>query len=136
MRLKQCEPSEVLAYWPVIHEWIVSALNHGGVFLVPEQVWSGLLLGQMVLWIALDESDQVHACAVTQIIQYPKIKCANYIVVGGREMDSWFHLITGIEEYAKANGCEAMESISRPGMAKRAREYGYLPLVSILRKVL
>jgi hypothetical protein len=136
MNLKQCAPAEVLAYWPAINEWIVSALNHGGVFLVAEQVWSALLLGQMTLWLAVDEQEQVHACAVTQVIQYPKIRACNYIVVGGREMDSWFHLITGIEDHAKSAGCECMESISRPGMAKKAREHGYLPLVSILRKAL
>ena len=136
MRLKQCQPSEVLAYWPAINGWIISALNHGGVFLTPENVWSSLLLGQMTLFLALDEEEQVHACAVMQIIQYPKIKCCNYIVVGGRKMDNWAHLVSDVEAYAKAAGCEAMESISRPGMAKKARDHGYIPLVSILRKAL
>ena len=136
MRLKQCQPTEVLAYWPVINEWIVSALNHGGVFLTPENIWSALLLGHMTLWLALDEQEQVHACAITQIIQYPRIKCANVIVLGGRGMDDWLHLRSGIEEHAKANGCEAMESLSRPGIARKMRDHGYIPLVSILRKAL
>jgi hypothetical protein len=136
MILKQCQPNEVLQHFPTINGWIVSALNHGGVFLVPEQVWSALLLGQMTLWLAVDEQEQVHACAVTQVIQYPRVKACNWIVVGGREMDDWLHLRDAIEQHAKAQGCEAMESVSRPGMVKRIREFGYLPLVSIMRKAL
>lgn len=136
MRLKQCQPNEVLAFWPVTNGWIKSALDHGGVFLTPENVWAALLNNQMTLWIAQQEDAVVRACAVTQIIQYPKIKCCNWIVVGGLGMEDWLHLRGPIEEHAKAQGCEAMESISRPGMVKRIREFGYLPLCSIMRKAL
>lgn len=135
MRLKQCQPNEVLQYWPVINGWIASALDHGGVFLTPEGVWSALLLNQMTLWLAM-EGDDVRACAVTQVIQYPKIKACNYIALGGIGMDDWLHLRVGIEDHAKACGCEAMESISRPGIVRKMRDHGYLPLVSILRKAL
>lgn len=136
MRLKQCQPNEVLMFWPVINGWIASALNHGGVFLTPENVWAALLNNQMTLWVAMNEDNMVRGCAVTQIVHYPKIKCGNWIVVGGIGLDDWAGFRTEIEAAYRSAGCEAMESMSRRGMAKKMLAWGYKPLVTILRKSL
>jgi hypothetical protein len=137
VRLETPKWSDTPKYWPLIEPWIAKALMHGGVTLFPRDVFEGLMSRAMKLWLAIDGQD-VKACCVTQLANYPRMKCLNILCVGGTDnrMSEWLHFYEEIERYAKVLDCEAIEFFGREGWKRAVSEYGFTPVISIYRKQL
>ena len=158
MKLKQCQPTEVLAdwpvineriemkllkpkwhetprYWPIIEGWVDGALQHGGVSLYPRDIYDGLVSRNMKLWLVA-EGDDIRACCVTQLVNYQRMRCLNVLVVGGQELDNWHHFYSELEDHAGLLDCDGVEFGGRNGWHKKATEYGFKPVMVIYRKML
>jgi hypothetical protein len=82
-----------------------------------DDVYRALREKDMQLWIAyLDK--KIVAFAITQILIYPQTKRLCVTFMGGEKMSNWLHYLKPITDWAKSNGCEAIEGYSRPGVAK------------------
>lgn len=85
-------------------------------------VEADILGGNAYLWVATDVN-AILAAAVTKVTQEDDARLCTIVACGGRDMERWGSLIEGIEKYARAEGCGAIEICGRPGWARRLREY-------------
>ena len=135
MRLETPKWNEVPKWWPAIEGWVASALEHGGVTLYPVDVYNGLTSRNMKLWLALDGSI-LKACCVTRIANYPRLKSLDILICSGSDSESWLGFYPAIEQYAKANDCDAVEFYGRRGWEKKMSGWGFKPVISIFRKAI
>lgn len=77
------------------------------------------------LWIA-HEGEEVYGFVITQCTDYPQMRCLVMHFTAGRELFKWKDaMLKTIQEFARNNGCEAIESFGRAGWAKVFKEDGY-----------
>jgi hypothetical protein len=73
------------------------------------------------VWVALD--DYIRALAITTILEFPRRKLLKIIGCTGRGYKDWSHLVSGIENFARLEGCSHIEAIARPGWHKILKDY-------------
>jgi hypothetical protein len=115
-------------------------MERGGVgALAP--VKNAVLEGRALLWIAWDPGSQsrtglrtesgtnhrsnsgaggaaIVAAAVTELPCTEKRKYCVIVACGGRGLARWLALIAPLEDYARAEGCDAIRIIGREGWAR------------------
>ena len=73
-------------------------------------------------------------CAVTEIVQYPQEKVLTVHLLAGRNFDAWKGEAQGVlENFARKNGCVAIEAMCRLGLAKKIESLGWLTTRKIMR---
>jgi hypothetical protein len=81
---------------------------------VPPDLIDNLRSGHRQLWVAWDGS-KVLAAAITRInVQRSGLAC-QIAACGGTEGERWMHLISRIEDWARAEGCRKVVIEGRPG---------------------
>ncbi len=117
MKLAQLLPvpaADVAAIWPIVAPDLRRAIKRSDGAMTEEHVIKCLLNRDMQLWTAWDNGE-LEAAAVTQIIVYPGRKVAGIPLIGGRKRNDWLVFQPLFEEWARANGCDALEGYARPG---------------------
>lgn len=125
--------------WDLIEPMVEEALEKGedGKYSVLD-VRNFIRAKDMQLWLMLDDTKEVFGCAITQLISYPNGKRLVYFVVAGKDISLWFDNNQLIEDWAKKNGCLAVEFYGRKGWERftLSKEYGYEPIQTVYRKAL
>lgn len=69
------------------------------------------------LWIAVDnEKEAIVGAVVTEVVEYPKAKVVNVILLGGNKIRDWKDAMgSRIEEFANTEDCYALQSMGRKG---------------------
>lgn len=121
MELCCVDPARVRQLWPHARFLICRAMRRGGIaaFAPVEQ---SVLSGRALLWLATDRGT-IHATAVTELAASEWRKVCVIVACGGRDRARWLHLIEGIEEFARAEGCAAVRILGRKGWARVLPEY-------------
>jgi hypothetical protein len=81
----------------------------------------------MQFWPAED------ACAVTEIIVYPRKKAFHVFLAGGR-METIVDMDESAIHFARLNGCTSMSIAGRKGWQKVLEGKGYKPVLTSLGK--
>lgn len=115
------DPALVSQLWPHVSHLIRRAMQRGNMGLFGP-VESDVLAGRALLWLAADGVD-IRAAAVTQIEHTETRKFCTIVACGGAHMRNWLHLIKGIEEFARAEGCDATRIIGRKGWQRMLNDY-------------
>lgn len=87
-----------------------------------EDIYSNLWTGEYTLWCARSDVDEVYA--ITSFIHYPTATDLRVIFTAGSS-PSWPPLIEQLEEFARANDCDAVEVMGRKGWAKVLPTYEF-----------
>lgn len=103
-------------FWPHVSHLIERALEGRGDIA---ETRSDVMGGFALLWIAWDGA--LRAAAVTQLTEKDGSKFCTIVACGGKGLD-WLHLIGGLEDYARSEGCKAMRIHGREGW-KRLLDY-------------
>lgn len=72
-----------------------------------QDVLRRLYLKTAQLWIGADETE-IHVACVTEIVSKGERKYCNVWLAGGKGVNNWLWYLDTIEEWAKAQGCDAM----------------------------
>jgi hypothetical protein len=123
MQLVGIPSTQIDAVWPLVEPMLAAACRRGRDKDAPEDVRSALKARDLQLWVAWH--DAAVALAVTEIVRHPRKTCCRIRFCTGRDRKSWQPYIATIEQWAKANGCAAMELIARPGWSRFLRRHGY-----------
>lgn len=133
MRLEKIGWHDVPLYWPAIKDWVTKALSHGAGYW-PEDIYRRLLSREMTLWLVRDAEDAITACAITQFWSQPRVQVCDIFIVGGEALERWAHLITELEDWARARGADETRALGRIGWKRYAEAFGYEPLHVVYRK--
>jgi hypothetical protein len=111
---------QIIDVWPEVLAQIERALAHSGGRYAPEDFLAALLRREMQLWTVRD-GDQLTGLAITELRNYPRQRRCRYLLLAGEDFDRWQHLQQDIENWARANGCRAMEMCGRRGWERKLR---------------
>ena len=88
----------------------------------------GIYDGTYVLWVVIDEQDDVIAAFTTRLIVYPQRKALALDWVGGTRMKEWEdQLIDTMRRYANELDCSHLEGYGRKGWGRALKKYGFYP---------
>jgi hypothetical protein len=76
------------------------------------------------LWVAYDKDQrEVVAAAVTEVAEYPTRKVGRVILLAGRNLNQWIGFVGRFEQWARDEGCAALEFVGRRGWGRVFRDY-------------
>ena len=91
-------------------------------------ILDGIYDGTYVLWVVIDEQDDVIAAFTTRLIVYPQRKALALDWVGGTRMKEWEdQLIDTMRRYANELDCSHLEGYGRKGWGRALKKYGFYP---------
>lgn len=114
-------PADVERAWPLAGPLIRRAIERTDLSDMHD-VESALFTGAMLLWLAARDS-KVDAIAVTQLVKVGQRKACIIVICSGRGREHWLHLIGGLEDYARAEGCWKTRIYGRPGWKRVLNQY-------------
>lgn len=121
-------PTPVLdVVWPQAKELLnMAVVATNGVYDL-DSVYSGLLSGEYVLWLVLDETTPV-AALTTRICDYPRRRGLALDWIGGKRMAEWLPMVHDVmSQYARENGCTHLEGYGRKAWGRWLNKYGWEP---------
>lgn len=91
-------------------------------------ILDGIYDGTYVLWVVIDEKDDVIAAFTTRLIVYPQRRALALDWVGGTRMKEWEdQLIDTMRRYANELDCSHLEGYGRKGWGRALKKYGFYP---------
>jgi hypothetical protein len=124
------DPAQVAKIWPHVADLIRRAMQRGRMGRFTD-VEADVLGGNAYLWLAID-GGSVLATAVTKVTAEADERLCTIVACAGQGDNDWPRfgaLIEGLEEYARAEGCRALEICGRPGWSRRLKDYRLVKVV-------
>lgn len=92
-----------------------------------EDIKEELLTKDQQLWIAYDDvTETTYGAVVTEIITYPRLKTLVMHFTGGIELPKWkTPMLEALQEFARNNDCDVIESYGREGWGKVFKDDGF-----------
>jgi hypothetical protein len=124
------DPAQLPKLWPHVAHLIRRAMERGQMGRFAD-VEADVIGANSYLWLAID-SGSVLAAAVTKVTQDENGRLCTIVACAGYDWPRFGLLIEGLEKYARAEGCKAMEICGRPGWQRRLT--GYRTVKVVIRK--
>lgn len=117
-------PDELDEVWPRLTPFMDSfALRSHGRFLRDD--FYGKIKGNyMQCWLSV-RNMEIEACGLTEIVLYPRKQMLRICGGTGQNRKNWQTFENYMAIWAKANGCDGVESIARKGWLKTFQKFGY-----------
>lgn len=125
---------DVDSVWPQIKKYVVRAVAESRGECTVDDIREFLNERIMQLWIAYDEQHQVKACMVTQIMRYPRKTFLRIVLLSGDGMDDWQYGWDFVETWARAQGCDGMETFARFGFVRKCAHLGFRAYHTVIGK--
>lgn len=120
--------------WEKVKYNLALALERSLGEYVLEDIRLALIEENMKLWIAYDEDGILLASAVCEIVKYPQKKVCYIVLAGGGFFDIWVEASMCIEDWARANGADAISAFTRRGVAKKMKDFEYREVYTVIQK--
>lgn len=121
-------------FWHYAEPYIKRALDHGSGEFTIEDFKMLCMERDVQLWL-VNRGNRVIGAVTTEIVIYPRRKHCRVITLAGSDFASWVGLVDDtLSEWAKANGCIAIESYVRKGLVSKMDSFGYKHKHSVLIK--
>lgn len=114
--------------WPKIETYMKGAADYTYGRFDVDDIKNGVLQseGKQQLWIAYEDENNVYGAVVTEVWQYPKIRTLIMHFTGGIELPKWKDdMLKLLQQFAKDQECDVIESYGRGGWAKVFQNDGY-----------
>jgi hypothetical protein len=114
--------------WHVVSPWLDKAIarTHGRYHNV--DILTSVIEGTASLWIALTKSEpqEIIGSLIFTVSLYPSgMRVGRIDYIAGRDRDVWFEdMWQAIKNYARIEGCQAIEMVARRGTAAYVKEWG------------
>jgi hypothetical protein len=113
------------AMWHYAEPYVKRALDHANGEFTAENFRGMCRDRSMQLWL-VSRGTRVIGCITTEIVVYPQCKHVRVITVAGTDFANWIEPAdTLLMEWAKAQGCNAIESYVRKGLVPKMAPHGY-----------
>jgi len=121
---------EVDRYWDLLKLMVMQGLRHSGDLLSEADLKEDIKQGFMQLFIMFGSLDgyesKVYGVFVTRITDHAQKRQCEVILLAGKDREHWEDQVTlTIEELARANACDRIAILARPGWKKLGDRHGY-----------
>lgn len=126
MQVSNVPPETAPAVWQELRPMIERALARGqGDGTSWEHMLVAILMQKMSLWV-IHEGEDIVACVVLSVSDYPKGKKVHIQLTAGKDLDRWIEQIEGLlRDYRDLVGAIAIEASCRKGLARRLSRRGW-----------
>lgn len=112
-------------FWSFAEPYIKRAIDHTNGEYKPADLKMFCKDRVVQLWL-ISENERVVGAATTEIINYPQRKHCRVVTLGGSKAVEWMGLLDAVlTDWAKEQGCEAMEAFVRKGFVPVLVKYGF-----------
>jgi hypothetical protein len=111
------DPGRVREIWPVVAPLLRKAVLKIGLSAFAD-IERDVLAGSALLWLAVRSEASgpaIDAAASTRLQHTDAGKVCVITACAGRNMSHWLPLISGIEDYARVEGCRCVRIFGRKG---------------------
>ena len=131
--LRGVRADEIMAFWSEIAPLIEKLTARTGGRFRAVDLAKAVIARDIQLWAALDDG-HVSAIATTEIINYPQRRIGRFLATSGEDIERWIGHVGAIEEWARQNGCTAMEAVARKGLERVMKPHGWTCTHVVLEK--
>lgn len=121
------DPAQVPKIWPHVSHLIRRAMARGRMGRFAD-IEADVLGANAYLWLATERS-AVIAAAVTKVTADDGERLCTIVACAGDEWKKFGGLLAGLEAYARAENCAAIEICGRPGWRRRLPDYRLTKIV-------
>lgn len=110
-------PVSLPLHWKQVVPLVERALRKTKADLSPAQIKRHIEQGTMQLWLAWDET--LRGICVTELVDSPRGRYCNFVVVAGGNCAAWAHLEGDVGAWAKAQRCVRLRFEGRHGWTRK-----------------
>lgn len=110
--------------WPLVEQYVASALEHSCGEYTPDQVKVYLATGQWTLYVAADDAGSLHGAGTVCFNNLPNDRVAFVTTIGGKlftSQETWQQFV----DLLKARGATQVEGAARESIARLWKRYGF-----------
>ena len=124
---------EVEANWSAVAPYLAKAFVGGEFELEDIKQWC--IERKMQLW-ALSNGTELVGAGTTEIVVYPRRKVVRAVLFAGGSVEAWARWQEPFERWAKEQGADCMQTLSKRGFHRLLKPYGFEHLYEVLSKEL
>ena len=116
------KPEDVLKIWPSLSAHIEKAIEHSAGELNLFDIAQAAINGHNHIWVTFS-GNTLTTVIVTRFLEYPRTKTLQIMTCSGaiEDWDGWTEHHRILENFAKSNGCSAIEIWGRRGWGRRLK---------------
>ena len=125
-RLVLVPPDKCRHEWKRVRDFLLPAIERTNGRWNEAYVLASLVLNEQLLWLVLDQADELCGAVTTEIIEYPLKKVFTLNFTGGDNWEDWNpEAFLVFNKFAADTGCDLIEFSGRAGFWKRFKEDGF-----------
>ena len=121
--LLACPAQDVPKLWRLVWPVLERAVSRQDEF-TEQDVYEDLCNKKSQLWLAV-EGSRLLGVGVTQIAVYPRKRVCLLLYVAGEGWARWRHLLDGICDWARSQGCAELEFSGRRGWLRKLPDWQF-----------
>ena len=124
MRIEVVHPDHFQYAWPLVEQYITSALEYSHGEYTTEQAKVYLSSGAWTLYVAVDDAGALHGAGAVQFNNLPNDRVAFVVAIGGKlftNQDTWQQFVGLL----KSRGATRVEGAARESIARLWKRYGF-----------
>lgn len=124
MKIEVVHPDHFQYAWPLVEQYISSALEHSCGEYTTEQAKVYLASGAWTLYVAVDDAGALHGAGAVQFNSMPNDRVAFVVAIGGKlftSQDTWQQFVGLL----KSRGATRVEGAARESIARLWKRYGF-----------
>lgn len=125
LKIRLPKVDELTARWWQVGALLRRATDRSGGCYLPEDVLREVFANQVGIWLVEDESDDLIACIVAGVRQFPQKRVVQISFVAGKRLAEWWPMfVETMDDLARASGATAVYAYGRPGWIRFWRSRG------------
>lgn len=124
MKIQCVHPDHIAQAWPLVADFITSALEYSHGEYTPDQARLLLSNGVWSLYVAVDDDGALRGAGAVQFNNMPNDRVAFVVAIGGKlftSQDTWRQFT----ELLKMRGATRVEGAARESIARLWKRYGF-----------
>ena len=113
--------SDLGRMWPAVEPEIARATARSRRY-TPASVRAEIEADNWQLWVAVSGAG-VEAVCCTRLQQFPETRVMFINLVAGHGRESWIGHLDTLEDWARAEGCSVVATLTRPGWERVLKDY-------------
>lgn len=135
MHIERLTREQTIEHWPTLSRYLRKVLEHGQGESTLTDYLAKVLVNAAQCWGVIEHGTIV-GVGLTEFLQYSQHKTLHIIAFSGSNFEEQSKVFPTVEQFAKDNGCKAIEQWGRQGWAKVLPQYvpGFKQAYVVMRK--
>ena len=136
MIIQQLTKEQTIENWPTLSRYLKQVIPHGQGESTLTDYLTKVLTGYAQCWAVLESGTHIVGVGLTEFLNYSQHRTLHIIAFSGSNFEEQSKVFPTVEQFARDNGCKAIEQWGRQGWAKVLPQYvpGFKQAYVVMRK--